>query len=498
MMNIWILRLREFFLWCSLCYKHCATKWLLRTKTRAKFCLIQNNGNFAVLMEEKGSLVALGTDNVWRLLLQYAIPSVIAMTAISLYNMTDSIFIGQGVGALAISGLAITFPLMNLAAAFGSLVGVGASTLMSLRLGQKDYSGANAILGNVFTLNLIFGIAYTIIVLIFLDPILYFFGASPVTISYAREYMQVITAGNVITHMYFGLNALLRATGRPKKAMYLTIYSVIINAVISWLLIFIFDWGIRGAALGTVIAQASMLVWQVSLFSDKENFIHLQPGIFRLQHRIVKDSLYIGLAPFLMNTAGCILVIILNKSLIRYGGDLEVGAYGIVNRVAFLFGMMVMGVNMGMQPIAGYNFGARQFDRVNRVLKYTIFIAVVVLSVGFIVSELFPRAVASLFTQDKNLIDMVEPGLRIVFMFAPLVGFQMVTSNFFQSIGMVRKAILLSLSRQVLILLPCLLILPRFFGLKGVWYSLPAADLVACVIAAFLLVNQYRKFNIVQ
>ncbi|MBN2276072.1 MAG: MATE family efflux transporter [Bacteroidales bacterium] len=449
-------------------------------------------------MEAKGSPLALGTENVWRLLMQYAIPSVIAMTAASLYNITDSIFIGQGVGALAISGLAITFPLMNLAAAFGALVGVGASMLMSLRLGQKDYSSANNILGNVFSLNLIFGITYTIVILSFLDPILYFFGASDDTITYAREYMQVITLGNVITHMYLGLNAMLRATGNPKTAMYTTIFSVVINAAITYVFIFVFNWGIRGAALGTVIAQASMLTWQIIIYSNKKNFIHLMKGSFRLKRKIVKDSLSIGLSPFLMNSVGCVLVIILNKSLIHYGGDLQVGAYGIVNRIAFLFGMIVMGLNMGMQPIAGYNFGAGQFDRVNRVLKYTIIIAVAVLTVGFLVCELFPGAVASMFTTDKKLIDMAEYGLRIVFMFAPIVSFQIVASNFFQSIGMVKRAVFLSLSRQALILLPCLLIMPLFLGLKGVWLSMPAADLLSTVIAAFMLVSQYKKFKIAQ
>lgn len=449
-------------------------------------------------MKKEASIVALGTENVWHLLLQYAIPSVIAMTASSLYNITDSIFIGHGVGALAISGLAITFPLMNLAAAFGTLVGVGASTLMSLRLGQKDYTSANNILGNVLALNLIFGIAYSIVVLIFLKPILFFFGASTETIQYAKEYMEVITVGNVITHMYFGLNAMLRATGNPKKSMYATISTVIINVILSYLFIFVFNWGIRGAAIATVIAQASMLVWQIKFYSNKKSSIHLQKGIFRLKRKIVIDSLSIGMAPFLMNTAACVIVIIINKELVKYGGDLDVGAYGIINRVAFLFVMIVMGLNQGMQPIAGYNYGAKQMDRVNRVLKYTIILGTVVMTMGFFVSEFFPRAVASVFTTDHTLIELVIPGLRIVFIFFPIVGFQMVTSNFFQSIGMAHKAIFMSLSRQVIILLPCLFILPPIFGTKGVWYSLPAADILASVLAAYLLVNQYRKFKIVQ
>jgi len=449
-------------------------------------------------MAQKGSHLALGTENVWHLLLQYAVPSVIAMTAASLYNITDSIFIGQGVGAFAISGLAITFPLMNLAAAFGSLVGVGASALMSLRLGQKDYSTANNILGNVLVMNLILGLSYTVIVLLFLDPILLFFGASSETLPYARDFMFIITLGNVVTHMYFGLNALMRATGNPKRSMYATIFSVIINVVLAPLFIFGFKWGIRGAALATVIAQTSMMLWQVGYFRNRENYIHFQKGTFRLKRKIVTDSMSIGMAPFLMNIAGCVIVIIINQSLIKHGGDLAVGAYGIINRIAALFVMVVFGLNQGMQPIAGYNFGAKQFDRVNKVLKLTILLATGVMTVGFLISELFPHAVASVFTKDQDLINIAASGLRIVMTFFPIIGFQMVASTFFQSIGMPGKAIFMSLTRQVLFLLPCLLILPSYFGVKGVWYSMPIADLMASIIAAYLLISQYRKSYIKQ
>jgi len=292
-------------------------------------------------MAQMRSPLALGTGNVWNLLLQYAIPSVIAMTAASLYNITDSIFIGHGVGALALSGLAITFPLMNLAIAFGTLVGIGASTLMSLRLGQKDYESANSILGNVFVLNIIIGLSYTMIILLFLDPILYFFGASEDTLPYAHDFMVIISLGNLITHMYFGLNAMLRATGNPEKAMYSTISTVIINIILAPLFIFVFGWGIRGAALATVLAQASMLTWQISFFSNRKNFIYLKKESFRLKRKIVTDSMSIGLAPFLMNAVGSIIVIVINQRLIRFGGDLAVGAYGIINRVAMLFAMIV-------------------------------------------------------------------------------------------------------------------------------------------------------------
>jgi putative MATE family efflux protein len=449
-------------------------------------------------MVQKGSPLALGNESVWSLLLQYAIPSVIAMTAMSLYNITDSIFIGHGVGALAISGLAITFPLMNLSAAFGTLVGVGASALMSLRLGQKDYITANKILGNVLVLNLIFGLSYTFVVLLFLDQILLFFGASSETLPYARDFMTIITLGNVVTHMYFGLNALMRATGNPKRSMYATIISVIINVILAPLFIFGFKWGIRGAALATVIAQTSMLIWQLSYFRNKENYIHFEKGSFRLKRKIVTDSMSIGLAPFLMNSAGSIIIIIINQNLIKHGGDLAVGAYGVINRVASLFAMVVFGLTQGMQPIAGYNFGAKQFDRVNAVMKLTVLLATAVMTFGFLINEIFPHAVASAFTTDEELIKIVVPGLRIVMIFFPIVGFQMVASTFFQSIGMAGKAIFMSLTRQVLFLLPCLLILPSIFGIKGVWYSMPAADLLASIIAAYLLVSQYRKSYVKQ
>jgi len=444
-------------------------------------------------MVQKGSPQALGTENVGSLLMQYAIPSVIAMTAMSLYNITDSIFIGHGVGALAISGLAITFPLMNLSAAFGTLVGVGASALMSLRLGQKDYDTANKILGNVLVLNLILGLFYSVFVLLFLDQILLFFGASSETLPYARDFMTIITLGNVVTHMYFGLNALMRATGNPRRSMYATIYSVIINIILAPLFIFVLKWGIRGAALATVIAQTSMLIWQLSYFSNIQNYIHFKRGAFRLNRKIVTDSMAIGLAPFLMNSAGSIIIIIINQNLIKYGGDLAVGAYGVINRVASLFAMVVFGLTQGMQPIAGYNFGAKQFDRVNAVMKLTVLLATAVMTVGFLISEIFPHAVAAAFTTDEELINIVVPGLRIVMILFPIVGFQMVASTFFQSIGMAGKAIFMSLTRQVLFLLPCLIILPTFFGVKGVWYSMPAADMLSSIIAASLLITQYRK-----
>lgn len=439
---------------------------------------------------------ALGTESIGRLLMQYAVPAIIAMTASSLYNMVDSIFIGQGVGTMAISGLALTFPLMNLSAAFGSLVGVGASTLISVRLGQKDYDTAQRVLGNVFVLNILLGMVFMIVMLAFLEPILYFFGGSDQTVGYAREYMQIILLGNIITHLYLGLNAVLRSSGHPQKAMYATVGTVIINTILDPLFIYGFGWGIRGAAIATVLAQLLALAWQFKLFGNKDELLHFHRGIFRLKRKIVFDSLAIGMSPFLMNLAACFIVILINQGLKRHGGDLAIGAYGIVNRLVFIVVMIVMGLNQGMQPIAGYNFGARQYERVNKVLKLTIIYATGVTSLGFLVGMLVPDVVVSIFTSDAELIGLSANGLRIVVMFFPIIGFQMVTSNFFQSIGMVGKAIFLSLTRQMLILLPCLLILPQFFGVEGVWYSMPVSDLLASLIALMMLVMQFRKFKV--
>lgn len=447
-------------------------------------------------MGREKSPTALGTEGIGKLLMQYAVPAIIAMTASSLYNMVDSIFIGHGVGTMAISGLALTFPLMNLAAAFGSLIGVGASTLISVRLGQKDYDTAQRVLGNVIVLNILLGIAFTVLIMIFLDPILYFFGGSDQTVSYARDYMQIILLGNVVTHLYLGLNAVLRSSGHPQKAMYATIATVVINTILDPLFIYGFGWGIRGAAIATILAQIISLIWLLKIFSNQDELLHFHWGIFRLKRKIVFDSLAIGLSPFLMNMAACFIVILINQGLKKHGGDLAIGAFGIVNRLVFIIVMIVMGLNQGMQPIAGYNFGAKLYDRVNKTLKLTIIYATVVTTFGFLVGMLVPELVVSIFTTDEELIAISAKGLRIVVMFFPIIGFQMVTSNFFQSIGMAGKAIFLSLTRQMLILIPCLLILPSFFGVEGVWYSMPVSDLLASIIAIVMLVVQFRKFNI--
>lgn len=446
-------------------------------------------------MSQKRNATELGTQPIGKLLMQYAIPAIIAMTASSLYNMIDSIFIGQGVGPLAISGLAITFPFMNLGAAFGAMVGVGASTLISVKLGQRDYDTAQKVLGNVISLNTIIGVVYSIVMLIFLDPILYFFGASADTIIYARDFMEIILLGNIFTHMYLGLNSVLRASGNPQKAMYATINTVIINTILAPIFIYGFHWGIRGAAIATVIAQVVSLIWQFRILTDKNELLHLKKGIYTLKGKIVKNIIGIGMAPFLMNIASCFIVIFINQGLKEYDGDLAIGAYGIVNRLMFICVMIVMGITQGMQPIAGYNYGAQQYHRVNEVLKLAIWGATAMTTITFLIGELIPELAVSIFTTDEGLISRAAEGFRIAVLVFPIVGFQMVTSNFFQSIGMANKAIFLSLTRQLLFLLPCLLILPSFMGAAGIWWSMPISDLVASLVAAIMLYKQFQIFK---
>lgn len=451
--------------------------------------------NFAARMKQDSNnqkTLELGTRPVGRLLVEYALPAIIAMTASSLYNMVDSIFIGQGVGALAISGLAVTFPFMNLSAAFGAAVGVGASSYISVKLGQKDYAKALRVFGNTVTLNVIIGILFSTISLLFLDPILYFFGASDQTISYAREYMIIILLGNVITHLYFGMNAVLRSASKPRAAMFIIIFTVVLNTLLDPLFIYTFDLGIAGAAYATILAQLLAFLWQLKLFSDKREILHLQRGIYKPSLRIIRNIFAIGMSPFFMNACACIIVIFINKNLLTYGGDLAVGAYGIANRVAFIFVMVTMGVNQGMQPIAGYNYGAQKFDRLLRVLKLAMISATCVTTSGFLVAELCPRLCVSLFTDDAQLTSLSINGLRILMAAMPIVGYQMVITNFFQSIGMAKISIVLSLLRQLLLLLPLLILLPPYFGIDGVWMSMPVSDTLSALLA-FVVMSRYMK-----
>lgn len=440
----------------------------------------------------------LGTENISKLLWRYALPAIIAMLATALYNAVDAVFIGYGVGPMGNAALSISLPMMNIAAAFGAMVGAGAASLLSIKLGQKDNDSARHILGNVVLLNLILGVSLGVVSIIFLDPILVAFGASEATLPYAREYMLPLLYGNVITHLYMGLNNTMRAAGHPTKSMIVMLVAVAVNCALDAIFIFGLGWGIAGAAWATVIAQTIALVIEIAHFFNKNHQLHFIKGIFKLKKRIAKGILGIGLAPFLMNLSSSLIVVLINWRLGGFGGDdgdLYIGAYGNINRLALIFFMVVFGLNQGMQPIVGYNYGALKFDRVRQAFLKVVVAASGVMVVGFVVGIFFPGIVSRAFTNDPGLIAATEQGMRIAFLMYPVVGFQIVSSSMFQSIGKPGKAILLSLTRQLLFLLPLLIILPPIFGTDGVWMSMPIADISSTVLAIILIVNQMRKFK---
>lgn len=441
----------------------------------------------------------LGEAPVGHLLLQYATPAIVAMVASSVYNIIDGIFIGQGVGPDAIMGLALCAPIMSLTAAFGAMVGVGASTLMSVRLGQEDYDSAKRILGNTIFMNTFMGFILGAILLIFIDPILCFFGASSTTLPPAREFMYIILAGNVVTHLYLGLNGLLRSTNRPQHAMYATFGSVILNCIFCSLFIFTFDWGIKGAAFATVLAQACMLIWQIVLFSDHNELVHINiASTIHPDLRICRESLTIGLPNFLVNCCNCCIAILFVRTLTQLGGDIAVGAYGVINRINFFIIMAVIGLNQGMMPIAGYNFGAKKYDRLLRVLWIAMAVATIFTTIGWFLGTFFSQYLVTPFAKDApQLIATAAHGMKCMVLVMPLIGMQIVSTAFFQSIGYAGKSIFLSLSRQLIFLIPALLILPHVMDnpVDGVWYSMPVSDLLATITSLTMLFIETGKFR---
>ena len=422
--------------------------------------------------EQSRQFAVLQEKPVGSLLLQYAIPAIVAMAASSVYNVIDGIFIGQGVGPEAIMGLALTTPLMSLTAAFGAMVGVGAATLMSVKLGQRDYDTAKKILGNVVLMNVGIGLLLSLVLLLFIEPILLFFGASQATLPYAQQFMTVILLGNVVTHLYLGLNAMLRSTNRPKKAMH--------------------------ATFGTVLAQLCMLAWQIRLFTRPDDMIHLERRLLKADLHIMRESLMVGLPQLLINLCACLVAATMTRSLTVYGGDVAVGAFGICNRLLLLVVMISIGLNQGMQPIAGYNFGARRYDRVVGVLRITLVWATVVTLSGFVVGTFFAEPIVTLFAKDSpELVGTASHALNCMVMCFPIVGIQIVSTAFFQSIGYAGKSIFLSLTRQLIFLVPAIFILPHFFDdpLEGLWHAAPAADALASVLAITLLIIYVRKLQ---
>ena len=449
------------------------------------------------MADSSAAPLELGTESIGKLLRKFAVPGIIAQTAASLYNMVDSIYIGHipNVGSYAISGLAVTFPLMNISIALGTLVGVGAMTLISIMLGQKNYDAASKVLSNTLTLNVIIGILFTVVAMVFLDPILYFFGASENTIPFARDYMTIIILGNTFTHLLHGFNGIIRSSGHPKTAMGLTLFTVISNAILDPIFIFVLGMGIKGAALATVLCQILALTYTLKFLADKKHFLHFTKPVFRLDAKIAKQSLAIGLGPFMMNVAASLVALFVNQQLRKYGGDLAIGAYGIINRFVMLFAMICMGFNQGLQPIAGYNYGARQYKRVKEIFVLTAKWEVLVTTTCFLIAMFIPEVAVGLFTNDPELKTIAVRGLRITTSGFALVGFGMASGNFFQCLGMVKKSIFLSLSRQLLFLLPFLYTLPLWFQETGVWISFPISDILNIIVSAILIIDIFRKFN---
>lgn len=444
----------------------------------------------------KSSTADLGVKPIGSLLMKYSLPAIVASLATSLYNIVDSIFIGRGVGAMAITGLAITFPLMNLVVAFCVLVAVGGATISSIFLGERNVAKASDVVGNVTILCLIHAAVITTIGLLFLDPILYFFGATEETITYAREFMAIILMATPVSYVFLGLNNLMRATGYPRKAMISALFSVGVNIAAAPVFIFVFDWGIAGAALATVLGQFAAFIWVLFHFLSKNTYIRFTRGCWKLDRNIISKMYSIGLSPFLMNCTACLVVVFINKALLSTAGadgNLAVGAYGIINRTTMFFVMIIFGITQGMQPILGYNFGAAKWERVKTTLHKGLWLGFLVSGIGWALTESMPDVISGMFTTDESMISIAREGFRIYFIVYPVVGPQIVIQNYFQSIGKPALSIFLSLTRQLIFLLPLLLIFARAWGVNGVWASMCGSDLLAFFLALITMIIMNRR-----
>ncbi len=437
----------------------------------------------------------LSQEKIGKLIWQYSIPSIVGMVVMSIYNVVDRVFIGQIVGPLAISGLALTFPFMILLMAFGVLIGAGSASRISITLGEGDVKKAENILGNALILTFIITGTVSFLTYIFMGDLLRLFGGTAETIGYAEEYMKIIVPGSIISALYYGFNNIMRATGFPKKAMYTMFIGAFLNVILDAVFILAFGWGIQGAAWATVISYAVGCIWVLGHFFTPHSHIHFKKEYFKLKKQIVAAILSIGASPFSMQLASSMVVVLVNTTLLRYGGDLAIGAFGIVNSLTILIIQVVLGLNQGVQPIVGFNYGAKLYDRMFSTLKIALIVATILTTSGFLMGTLFSNFSVSLFTNDQELIDISANALRKVIIMFPIVGFQIVIGNFFQSIGKAKISIFLSLTRQIIFLIPAIIILPLFFGLDGAWASYPVADGVAAFVAVLTLMNFYKKFK---
>lgn len=431
---------------------------------------------------------------IGKLLLQYSIPAIINMAVVSLYNLIDSVFIGNGVGALAISGLAVTFPIMNCIIAFNTLIGIGGTTLTSISLGRGQYEKATDILHNVVILGIVISFLTGWIIFLNLDVILYFFGASKSILPYAREYIVIMLFANPITFLFLSLNNLLRGNGYPRKSLESTLITVGLNLILTPLFIFVLKLGIKGASISTVLSQIVGLVWVVRLFCVKSNKVHFQRKCFKFKFQLSGEIMKLGTPPFILNLCTASITIALINRMGFYGGDFAVGAYGIVSRIYMLFSMVIIGLSIGMQPIIGYNFGAGLTDRVVKTLNRGLTVAFIFMVSMFLISEIVTVPIIHLFSDETSLNDMAIVGLRICAWTFPVMAVQTTLTNFFQSIGKPKTSIILSLIRQLVFLIPLIFVLPEIFnlGLNGIWMSIPCADTIACIVTVFVYFK-YRQ-----
>ncbi len=447
------------------------------------------------MQNDSERLYKLDKAPVGKLLWEYSLPAVVGIMVMSVYNVVDRIFIGQGVGADAIAGLAITFPVMNVSAAFGVLIGAGASTRTSIVLGMGDKPMAERVLGNSIVMTLIFGTIYIAFFGVFMDQILRLFGASDTSLPYARDYMTYMLPGLLFNNLTYSFNNVMRSSGYPTKAMVTMFIGAILNVVLDPIFIFVFHMGIKGAAIATVISMGVSMAFVLAHFCNSKSEVHFKRGIYKLQWSILLPIVSIGAAPCIVNTAGCAINAVINNTVYNYGGDTGVAAIGIFTSYTQLIISFVMGVCMGMQPIVGYNYGARRYDRLKRVFWLSALVSTVVCVIGALGAQLFPEAISRMFTNDGILIDAGNMVLRLTSLAFWMVGFQIVATTFFQSLGEAGKSIFMSLSRQVIFLMPLLFTLPHLLGYRGVWLSFPVSDVCATIVSVMLLVMQIRKIN---
>lgn len=441
-------------------------------------------------------LQELGNEKLWRLLVKYSLPAVVGTVVSAVYNIIDSIVIGHAIDdPNVVSGIAVTFPVMNLATALGMLIGAGSATRVSIVMGQNNRRGAEIILGNSVQLTVIIGLVYITLFAIFLDPILKVFGASPNSLPYAREFLLWVLPGMVLMNLTFSYNNVMRATGYPGRAMFTNMIGAVMNAILAPLFLFGFHWGIKGAAIATDISMFITAIFVMSHFFRKDSTLHFVKGTFKFNWPVIKAILYIGMAPFLINVAGSAINAIVNNSLLKYGGDDAIASVVVFNRFVTIFVFVVIGICQGMQPILGYNYGAKKLNRLFGTLRLAAIAGFTVTSIGSLVGALNPRFIASMFMQDAQQIECAVNCLRITTIGFWMVGFQIVGTNFFQSLGMAGKAVFLSLTRQIIFMIPMLLILPPHFGLNGVWSCYPICDVAATVITGIMLAVQIRKIK---